>query len=502
MLARFLPLLIILIIVGLTACEEHGHEHSHSHSDDHSHSHEEYHRLTFWDAGLEVFARFELHENSGRIEGELFVSEGKSPVEHLSGEIHFMENRRSVTAQELEARRNGIFPFELFFEDSDEPQLAVIFQIGDEEYEIELGSVYRYAGHPEEPDVDDLAVLEKPMQWQMSIKSDVASTREIPDVVAGFGTILQNPQHYYEVRSPVDGHIDLNDSGILPSPGITVEGGDRLVAISPQFSSENSWTGQRLAYEQAKEAFERAERLLENDAISLREYQQREREYEVRRAGYHHFIESTHHGATIEDAGSDLYLNAVQSAVVAESYVVSGREVRQGDLLFTLFDPRYLWLEVLANRNELAGLPEITGAEIVMNRDERVTLSQSEVSLVSRDLRSDASGSRSKITLSVDNSSGSFSLNQPVRVRLKGSEGQYFPAVPNEALFDNESHKVIFIVHSGDQFERRMVQTGGSYGGWTAITEGLEEGERVVTQGIYPLHLMTGNVQIEDDHDH
>lgn len=500
MTARLLPLLVILIAIGLSACEEHGHDHSHGHSDDHSH--EEYHRLTYWDSGLELFARFELHENSGRIEGELFISEENVPAEEITGEIHFMENGSSVTAQELESRRTGIFPFELFFGESDEPQLAVIFQMNSKEHEIVLGTVDRYAGHPKEPDVDDLTVLEKPMQWQMSVSADAVSSREIPEVVNGFGTILQNPQYYYEVRSPVDGHIDLNGSGLLPAAGITVESGERLAAISPQFSSENSWTGQRLAYEQAKEAFERAERLLENDAISLREYQQREREYQVRRAGYDHFINSTHHGATIEDAGSDLYLNAVRSAVVAESYVVSGREVNQGDLLFTLYNPSHLWLEVQANRNELAGLPEITGAEIILNRDQYLTLAEPEVRLVSRDLRSDATGSRSKITLSVDNSSGALSLNQPVRVRLKAAEGEYLPAVPNEALFDNESHKVIFIMHSGDQFERRIVQTGNSYGGWTAITDGLEEGERVVTNGVYPLHLMTGNVQIDDDHDH
>lgn len=113
---------------------------------------------------------------------------------------------------------------------------------------------------------------------------------------------------------------------------------------------------------------------------------------------------------------------------------------------------------------------------------------------MSRDLRSDASGSRSKITLSVDNSGRFYSPEQPVRVKLRDSTGEPQIAVPVGSIFDDESHKVVFVMHSGDQFERRMVQTGTSYGGLTAILDGLNEGERVVTKGIYPLHLMTGIV--------
>jgi multidrug efflux pump subunit AcrA (membrane-fusion protein) len=67
-----------------------------------------------------------------------------------------------------------------------------------------------------------------------------------------------------------------------------------------------------------------------------------------------------------------------------------------------------------------------------------------------------------------------LSLNQPVRVRLKGDESRSVLAVPSRAIFDNEAYKVVFVMHSGDQFERRTVQTGTSYGGYTEITSGLE----------------------------
>jgi len=501
-LQQLISMLIISVMVVIAGCHGHDHSHDHDQSDDHSKAHDEVHRLTHWEGNLELFARFELHESSGRIEGELFVSEQQQPVQELTGDIRFLENGNVATSQELNRSRDGIFPFELFFQSSNETVLNVSFRLHGEEFNLNLGSVDRFAGHPEEPDAQEIVELDKPMQWRLAITSAFADVADIPETVSGIGTVRYDPGNYLEITSPVDGHIDSENITMIPASGTRVRTGDKLLSISPPLSSENTWLDYRLAYRQAEEAFERAEKLLENDAISLREYQEREREYIVRKNGYEHFTGGSRHGVQVQDEEGRLTLSAIQSGVIAESFLTAGREIEMGQPLFTIFDPSRLWIEVLAYRDELLGLPVITGAEILTGRREQVTLNNSQIRLVSRDLRSDVSGSRSKITLAVDNTDGMLSLNQPVRVRLKGDDGRSVLAIPNEAVFDNDSYKVVFVMHSGDQFERRMVQTGTSYGGLTAITGGLKAGERIITRGIYPLHLMTGNVRIDDDHDH
>ena len=494
---RLFSLFIPFLLLVFAAC---GHDHPHD-EDDHHHHEDEFFRLTHWVDDAEFFALFEIHENSGRIEGDLFISQNNLPVADASATLSFRANGTDVT-QQLEARQPGIFPFELFFQDGDVVDLALNATIDGREYDVVLGSVDRYADHPEDPDAENLHQLDKRMQWQMSVASAFSEIQEIPEVISGLGRLRPDPSNFYEISSPVDGHVDADFFSVVPVSGASVQAGERLVAISPPFASESSWIELRLAYIQAEEAYNRAHRLLENDAISLREYQLREREYEVRKAGYEHFLSGNNHGAHIEDAGRLLYLNAYQPGVIADSYVVSGRPVKQGDPLFTIYDPTRLWLEVLGRSNELSTLPEITGVDLLIGREERLTLGEEETRLVSRDLRSDATGSRSKLILSVENPGLRLSLNQPVRVSLKGSDTERFVAVPNEALFDEDSHKVVFVVHSGDQFERRIVQTGRSYGGLTAIVVGLEADERVVIQGVYPLHLLTGDLQIDDGHDH
>jgi multidrug efflux pump subunit AcrA (membrane-fusion protein) len=61
--------------------------------------------------------------------------------------------------------------------------------------------------------------------------------------------------------------------------------------------------------------------------------------------------------------------------------------------------------------------------------------------------------------------------------------------VPKEAILDHEGKKIVYVLLSGEEFQRREVTLGDEYGGKVAILSGLEAGERVVTQGAYQLKL-------------
>jgi hypothetical protein len=179
------------------------------------------------------FARYELHDDSGSIEGELFISKGSQPAEDAAGSIRILENGTTAIEQELSSRQNGRFPFELEFRNSDTPVLNVQFRLNGEEFSIDLGTIDRHADHPEEPDVEDLAELDKPMQWRLAIESGFADYSDIPKVVSGFGTVLYNPNYYREITSPVDGQINSENFSVVPASGTRVQSGDRLASISP-----------------------------------------------------------------------------------------------------------------------------------------------------------------------------------------------------------------------------------------------------------------------------
>ncbi len=61
--------------------------------------------------------------------------------------------------------------------------------------------------------------------------------------------------------------------------------------------------------------------------------------------------------------------------------------------------------------------------------------------------------------------------------------------IPKAAVLDNEGKKIVYVLLSGEEFERREVTLGDEYGERVAVLTGLNRGERVVTQGAYQIRL-------------
>ena len=62
-------------------------------------------------------------------------------------------------------------------------------------------------------------------------------------------------------------------------------------------------------------------------------------------------------------------------------------------------------------------------------------------------------------------------------------------AVPHDAVMLEGGSSVVYVQTGGESFERRAVRLGVRDGPVVEIVEGLEEGERVVTRGVYAVRL-------------
>jgi hypothetical protein len=61
--------------------------------------------------------------------------------------------------------------------------------------------------------------------------------------------------------------------------------------------------------------------------------------------------------------------------------------------------------------------------------------------------------------------------------------------IPKEAVLEHEGKQIVYVLLSGEEFERREVVVGDEMGNKIAVLSGLNKGERVVTQGAYQLKL-------------
>jgi len=89
----------------------------------------------------------------------------------------------------------------------------------------------------------------------------------------------------------------------------------------------------------------------------------------------------------------------------------------------------------------------------------------------------------------VANPSEQLSIGMQANLKLDGGSQVAVVLVPREAVLDNEGKKIVYVLLSGEEFERRDVVLGDEFGGKVAILSGVKPGERVVTQGAYQLKL-------------
>jgi multidrug efflux pump subunit AcrA (membrane-fusion protein) len=94
-----------------------------------------------------------------------------------------------------------------------------------------------------------------------------------------------------------------------------------------------------------------------------------------------------------------------------------------------------------------------------------------------------------KVIFQVENAGRALRLGMQTNVRLDAEQTVTAMMIPKEAVLEAEGKKIIYVLLSGEEFERREVTLGDEYGEKVAILSGLDKGERVVTQGAYQMRL-------------
>ena len=89
----------------------------------------------------------------------------------------------------------------------------------------------------------------------------------------------------------------------------------------------------------------------------------------------------------------------------------------------------------------------------------------------------------------VANPSGALRVGMQANLRLGVGEQLKLLLVPKESVLDNEGKKIVYVLRTGEEFERRDVVVGDEFSGKVAIISGIKRGERVVTEGAYQLKL-------------
>ncbi len=353
-------------------------------------------------------------------------------------------------------------------------------------------------------------------QWLIRMKLARVEKQWLARQITSTGRVIPAQHNQAIVAPPVGGIIS---GGQLPRVGQQVKKGQTLAVLtqrptaseSAQIAAGNAQLrieqsridGERrrliqvaneaqVRLNQAKIEYERAQRLYDRKAYSLRQLQTAEADYKAAQANL---------AAATEQAkalgGSEGRLGGIG---VSTSYAVSapisgtvvkvskamGEQVSPGEQIVEIINLDTVWVEAPIFERDLSFLSSQAKPVFTTSSYPGVEFSGKilDIGAVINEQSRAAT-----VTFEVPNRDRTLRIGMQANVRLDAGEGADALIVPKEAVLDNEGKKIVYVLLSGEEFQRREVTIGDEYGNKVAVLTGLQPGERVVTQGAYQIRL-------------
>lgn len=297
------------------------------------------------------------------------------------------------------------------------------------------------------------------------------------------GQILPGRKDEIQITTPVAGIISYTDN--LLYAGTQVKKGQQLFTVKGNNITESNpevlYRETEAEYLAAKENFKRAENLIKDKLITGEHYLESKVAYEKARTAYENISN------TITDDGN--IIRSPAGGYINDLYITEGQMVKSGDRIATIIVEKSLVLKADVPPADLDILGKIKKANFSTGYSPRIF----------------STGEMNGRIVSYGRSTGKNSYYIPLYFRIDfGNDlipGTFAEVwligdvihdaitVPNTALMEEYGKIYVFCELENGEFEKTYVMAGESDGKVTRIMQGLEEGDRIVTENTYRIKL-------------
>ncbi len=318
----------------------------------------------------------------------------------------------------------------------------------------------------------------KEQQWKIPFAVQPALEQDVARSVSAPGEIVAQDGGLVQVSAPTSGIAVAASNRGSPSAGQPVTAGQVLAILAPT-AGEGGFARARGDLERLERDAARAQRLYAAGAIPQKRLEEARHDLEIARAE----IAAMGGGA---DGDFRLRVRSPISGVIAERSFIPGGRVEAGEPLFTVINPRSLWLRVQMPAGDAASLSQNSTAIFTTEGTPRSFTSGRLVSVASvlnPETRTVAA------VFDVENAGGLIKVGQFARATVPIGGTVRGVAIPSNAILDDNGTPVAFVQTGGETFERRVLTLGENDGNRTAVREGIRPGEMIVTTGAYQVRL-------------
>lgn len=273
------------------------------------------------------------------------------------------------------------------------------------------------------------------------------------------------------------------------SEGTAVAKGTALMSISARNIQDGDPASRaKVAYQTAKDEYERASRLAEKQIVSKKELNQLKEAYENARIAYEALLPNRN--------GNGITVQSPLSGYVTSCMVKEGDFVNVGQTLMTISQTRRLQLRAEVSERYYSQLGRIKSANFRTSYDGQVyNLSELKGHLLSYGKSAGDNSYYIPVTFEFDNRGqvlpGSF-----VEVYLQSDEKPDVISVPTSALTEEQGVYFVYLQVDAEGYKKQEVRTGMSDGERVEILSGLKDGDKVVTEGAVHVKLASASAAI------
>jgi membrane fusion protein, heavy metal efflux system len=499
-------------IALLVACGR-GHDHG---PDDHGHPGEDEAapvEVTVWTDQTELFAEYPalVVGAESPVAAHLTLLEGFRPLE--VGEVAVIVTQADGTV----VRSPGVAPLRAgLFRPAITPTAAGACQLrvvvaapGGTVEEIDAGACHVHADRAAAeaaavPAPAGRLTYLKEAQWTSPFATTPAAPRDMQDGIRAAGEIRPVAGRHAAVTAPAAGRVLVAREALVP--GARVTAGQVLATLAPRLAGADraslvaEVTAAEAELAAADGALARARRLLAEGAGSARAVEEAQARAEVARArlgGARGRLGQYQAGLAGTGRGS-VPVRAPLAGTLVAVEVASGQVVEEGAPLFEVMDLETVWVVARLFEHDLPGFDARAAAPAaggpvarvrVPGRDDELEIVPPHGGLVTVGRVIDDRTRTVPVIFELADPAGRLRIGQSVEVVIATGPPRSALAIPEAAVLDDAGRPVVFVMVTGESFERRVVRTGVRSGGWIEILAGVDAGERVVSEGAYDVKL-------------
>lgn len=350
-----------------------------------------------------------------------------------------------------------------------------------------------HAGHDhgsEEADPDEIVF---PAAQSARTEFEVQTVRRgsFAEIIKCGGQVTAAQGQMSVVPAPVSGVVTFVDGRIMASS--PVNRSQKLFYISSgSLASGDAALKARVAYEQAKAEFERAERLYADKIISSSEYLSAQAAFLTAQTEYEPLKELNEDGSVTISSPAAGYL--------AQVSVAAGDYVEMGQPLATVARSGRMQLKAHVSQKYFDRLGDVRDANFSF-AGKTYTVSAMNGSLYSAGRIVSQGSSLIPVVFEFDGGN-SVPDGAYVDVSLVGRRREDVMTLPLSAITEQQGLHYVYVQLDPECYSRREVRLGADDGSRVEILSGIRPGDRVVTKGAINVKMAGASGAIPHGHAH